>query len=140
MAERMLRELCLETAELSLLLTDDLQMHRLNQKHRQKNGPTDVLSFPLMGEDEEVTLERAAIGDVVISIDTAQRQADREGIELVDEVRRLLAHGLLHLLGYDHQTDAEEAEMDAVAQRLIEASRNGAGLDAELGSALGSDL
>ncbi len=126
MAERMLRELRIETAELSILLTDDFQIARLNQKHRQKSSPTDVLSFPLMDPDDEQfdTLDHGALGDVVISIDTAQRQADRAGLELEAEVCRLLAHGVLHLLGYDHQTDVEEQEMERATQRLIRASQS----------------
>ncbi|MEN9578244.1 MAG: hypothetical protein RJA70_1253 [Pseudomonadota bacterium] len=125
MAERMLAELKIESAELSLLLTDDAGIHRLNREHRGKSSPTDVLSFPLMDPDDEQfgTLEQGAIGDVVISIDTAQRQADRSGHDLVEEVRRLLAHGVLHLLGYDHETDVEEAEMEAATTRLIRASQ-----------------
>jgi probable rRNA maturation factor len=63
------------------------------------------------------------LGDVVISLDTALIQANHRGVDLLDEVRALLAHGLLHLLGYDHQTDAEEDEMNGVAERLVKASR-----------------
>lgn len=126
MAERMLAELKIESAELSLLLTDDAGIHQLNRQHRGKSSPTDVLSFPLMDPDDEQfgTLEQGAIGDVVISIDTAQRQADRAGHDLVEEVRRLLAHGILHLLGYDHETDTEEREMEAASQRLMRASHS----------------
>lgn len=124
MAERMLRDLRVESSELSILLTDDEQIARLNYEHRRKSGPTDVLSFPLLDPDDEQfsTLEDSPLGDVVISIDTAQRQADRSGHDLELEVRRLLAHGVLHLMGYDHQTDLEEAEMNHAADRLIRVS------------------
>jgi probable rRNA maturation factor len=124
-AERMLRALKMEAAELSILLTDDAAIQRLNREHRNKDTPTDVLAFPLMDPDDESlnTLEGGALGDVVISLDTALVQANQRGVELVDEVRALLAHGLLHLIGYDHQTDAEELEMNTAAERLVAASR-----------------
>jgi probable rRNA maturation factor len=124
-AERMLGELRVSSAELSILLTDDETIQRLNAEHRDKNTPTDVLAFPLMDlNDEQLhTLEGGALGDVVISLDTALRQASQRNCDLTDEVRALLAHGLLHLLGYDHQTDAEELEMNRLADRLVDASR-----------------
>lgn len=127
MAERMLLALGVQTAELSVLLTDDAFIHGLNRKHRQKNRATDVLSFPLMDPDDEqfATLEDGPLGDVVISIDTAVCQADRAGIALLEEVRRLLAHGILHLMAYGHETDAEEKQMNRMAARLVEASREG---------------
>jgi probable rRNA maturation factor len=124
-AERMLAELKIDAAELSILLTDDASIQRLNREHRGKDKPTDVLAFPLMDADDEAlnTLDGGPLGDVVISLDTALIQANHRGVDLLDEVRALLAHGLLHLLGYDHQTDAEEDEMNGVAERLVKASR-----------------
>lgn len=124
-AEKMMTVLRVESCELSILLCDDETIHRLNLKHRAKNRATDVLSFPLMDPDDEPlqTLDGGALGDIVISLDTAQRQAARAGHDLLEEVRVLLAHGMLHLLGYDHQTDHEEKEMNDLAQRLVEASR-----------------
>ncbi len=121
----MLRDLSMESAELSILLTDDLFIHRLNLEHRGKDRPTDVLSFPLMDPEDEALqrLDGGVLGDVVISVDTAQRQADHRGHGLLDEVCFLLAHGLLHLLGYDHQTDTEEAEMNTLTRRLVDAAR-----------------
>lgn len=121
-AEKMLAALDLESAELSVLLTDDPTIFGLNSRHRGKKQPTDVLAFPLLAPGDLVP-EGAALGDIVISLDTAQRQAARGGLELLDEVRALLAHGLLHLLGYDHMTDAEERRMNAVAAKLADASR-----------------
>jgi probable rRNA maturation factor len=124
-AERMLRELKIDAAELSILLTDDAAIQRLNREHRNKDTPTDVLAFPLMDADDESlnTLEGGPLGDVVISLDTALVQAHHRGVDLMEEVRALLAHGLLHLLGYDHQNDAEEEEMNAAAEKLVAASR-----------------
>jgi probable rRNA maturation factor len=125
-AEKMMAVLRVDSCELSILLCDDETIHRLNFKHRGKNRATDVLSFPLMDPDDETlqTLEGGALGDIVISLDTAQRQAARAGHDLLDEVRVLLAHGMLHLLGYDHQTDDQETEMNELAKRLVEASRS----------------
>lgn len=122
----MLSELGLSDSELSVLLCDDARVQQLNREHRGKNTPTDVLSFPLMDFDDEQlsTLAGGALGDVVISLDTAQRQASQRGHELLQEVTFLLAHGLLHLLGYDHETDEEELEMNAATRRLVASSHH----------------
>ncbi len=124
-AENMLQHLNIEGAELSVLLTDDVTIARLNRDHRGKNTPTDVLAFPQMDPDDEQlnTLDDGALGDVVISLDRALMQAEQRRHDLLTEVRELLAHGLLHLLGYDHETDTEEAEMNALVAKLIAASR-----------------
>lgn len=120
----MLHALNIESAELSILLTDDATIWRLNGEHRGKHAATDVLSFPLMDFDDEAdTLEDGALGDIVISIDRALLQADSRGQDLMTEIRALLAHGLLHLLGYDHETDAEEAEMNRQVARLLDMTR-----------------
>lgn len=112
----MLAALALERAELSVLLTDDRRIHALNLQHRAKDRPTDVLAFPLQ---DDGSTPGAWLGDVVISLDTAQRQADSRGRPLLAEVRFLLAHGLLHLIGYDHDTRPRKREMDAMARRLV---------------------
>ena len=122
-ADAMLVELELAHAELSVLLTNDAEIHALNLEHREKDKPTDVLSFPLDeggGADGRVSGTRI-LGDVVISLDTAARQARGRKRELLPEVRFLLAHGLLHLLGYDHGDPAEKREMDAMTRRLVRA-------------------
>lgn len=112
----MLAALGLETAELSVLLSDDARIHALNLRHRGKDRPTDVLAFP---QEEDGAPPGQWLGDVVISLDTAQRQADSRRRPLIAEVRFLLAHGLLHLIGYDHDTRPRKREMDAMAQRLV---------------------
>lgn len=86
-----------------VLLTSDGELKRLNRTFRGKNKPTDVLSFPAPPELEEVSA-----GDLAVSLDTAARQAAEHGHTLRDEVRVLLLHGLLHLAGEDHETDAGE--------------------------------
>jgi probable rRNA maturation factor len=125
-ADAMLAELELAAAELSVLLTNDAEIHALNLHHRQKDKPTDVLSFPLDeggGADGAVSGTRV-LGDVVISLDTAARQARGRKRELLPEVRFLLAHGILHLLGYDHGNPREKREMDALTRRLVRAVTN----------------
>ncbi len=124
----MLRALSIETAELSVLLTDDTAIRSLNQHYRRHDAPTDVLAFPLEDAD---TSHRAApstrvLGDIVISIDTAKRQAGELGHLLHQEIMWLLAHGLLHLLGYDHETTADRRRMDEMTERLVEAATFGA--------------
>jgi probable rRNA maturation factor len=122
-ADAMLAELELEPAELSVLLTNDREIHALNLQHRDKDRPTDVLAFALE-EGEAVVGARSGVrllGDVVISLDTAARQARGRNRELLPEVRFLLAHGLLHLLGYDHGNPREKREMVALTRRLVRA-------------------
>ena len=102
----------LDGVQLSLTLCDDAFILALNREYRSVDRPTDVLSFPL---DDDVLL-----GDVVISLDTAAAQAAQRGPELRDELRVLLVHGLLHVLGYDHELGAlEHGEMAEAEQRLL---------------------
>ena len=105
----------------SLLLTDDPAIRTLNRSFRRKDKATDVLAF---AQREGLGPQVAGqLGDVVISVDSARRQA-RRGLE--KELLHLAAHGLCHLLGYDHRTDAEEREMNARAAALLaEAGRRG---------------
>src|SRR5258708_16541062 len=98
-------------AEVSIVLTDDQTIQRMNRDYRSQDKPTDVLSFSqretLGGEPEIPRFERSeeTLGDVVISIDTAERQALEHGIELEDELAMLAVHGILHLLGYEDETE-----------------------------------
>lgn len=117
LADRMLVALGLESAELSVLLTDDARIRALNREHRHKDRPTDVLAFPL--DEDAGSAGPRLLGDIVISLDTAARQARGRRRELGDEVRFLLAHGLLHLVGYDHATPSEKREMSALTRRLV---------------------
>jgi probable rRNA maturation factor len=88
--------------EVEVLLSSDAELKRLNKAFRGKNKATDVLSFPAPEEAGDVA------GDLAISLETAQRQADEHGHSLRDEVRVLMLHGLLHLDGEDHETDKGE--------------------------------
>ena len=100
-AAALLAAVDLGSAELSLLLCDDAFIHTLNRDYRGKDSPTDVL------------------GDVVISVSTAARQAQARGHSTAREIQVLLVHGFLHLLGYDHGDDVEEVEMEAAAAKLL---------------------
>ena len=115
----MLAALELPRAELSVLLTNDSEIHELNRQHRHKDKPTDVLAFAM---DESVPDEAGVLGDVVISLDTADRQARSRKRPLIEEVRFLLAHGVLHLIGYDHADPAEKREMVAMTRKLVRAA------------------
>ncbi|KAB2897514.1 MAG: rRNA maturation RNase YbeY, partial [Kofleriaceae bacterium] len=102
-------------------------IHALNRDYRGKDKPTDVLAFA-QREGPPGATDATVLGDVVISVETARRQAKKRGPHgLFTEVRFLASHGLCHLLGYDHGTDAEEAKMNArMAALLAEAARMGA--------------
>ncbi len=122
--QRMLAALALEDAELSVVLVDDDAIRTLNRAHRGIDEPTDVLAFPMDFADDtgEVTAPPEAgrlLGDVVISVPTAARQALAAGHPLDREAVFLLAHGLLHLVGFDHADAAGQSEMDRETARLI---------------------
>jgi probable rRNA maturation factor len=119
-AEKMLAHLGLTRVELSVALVDDATIHELNRDWRKKDKPTDVLAFPLL--DPVPAKPTGMLGDVIISIPTARRQAQKHRKTLLEELTMLLAHGLLHLLGYDHQNDAEEREMNARTAELTAAA------------------
>jgi probable rRNA maturation factor len=105
-AKIVLEVLGLDDSELSVSLVRDAEIQRLNREYRGKDRPTDVLSFSLReGEFGDVA---GSIGDVVISIETAARQAAENGFTLTEEVDRLLVHGVLHLAGYDHEVSVRE--------------------------------
>ena len=94
---------------ISVLLTDDREIRRLNREFRGKDKATDVLSFPALSPTGSRGPEDAeAAGDLAISVDTAARQAEEFGHPLATEVQTLALHGLLHLAGFDHETDSGE--------------------------------
>ena len=119
-AARVLRALDLADAELSIRLVDDREMSVLNLHHRGRKGPTDVLSFSLC-EGPHAVRRGELLGDVVISLDTAARQARRDRRPLEREVLRLLVHGALHLIGHDHVRAGERRRMRAEERRLLRA-------------------
>jgi len=121
LARRILaRERVPPNAELSVVLTGDAALRRLNRRYRGRDEPTDVLSFGLDGDATFATPPGVRqVGEVVISVVTARRQARRAGRALDDELAHLLAHGVLHLLGYDHNTAGAERAMRAREESLL---------------------
>ena len=111
-----LRHLDQTRVELSLALVTDREIHKLNRQYRGKDKPTDVLSFPLADK-----LQPSLLGDVVISGETAARQAQRRRHSLREELRILLIHGILHLLGYDHEVSRREASRMQRKEREVKA-------------------
>jgi probable rRNA maturation factor len=105
LARRTLRAEGIEDAELSLSFVDEVEIEDLHVRYLHEPGPTDVLSFPLDGEDDRGV---RVLGDVVIAPAVAARNNPADPAR---ELRLLVVHGVLHLLGYDHEEDAERAEM-----------------------------
>jgi rRNA maturation RNase YbeY len=120
-ARRVLAALGMSHAELSLVLVSDRTSARLNAAHRAKRGPTDVLSYSLL-EGRHAAHRAGLLGDVVIALGVAARQAREIGHSLNDELLRLLIHGVLHLLGYDHERAREARRMRAKERALWRAA------------------
>ncbi len=117
-AERLLRLAGYPDHELSILLTDDVGIAELNKTYRKKTGPTNVLAFAM--QEGEAALESGnLLGDIVISVDTAAREATHQKITVHHRLRILLIHGLVHLLGHDHERSAKEAKIMEEAERRL---------------------
>ena len=120
-AERLLSAVGESRSELSLELIGDRRMRRLNREYRKKDRPTDVLAFPI----REAVMPHGVrpvthmLGDVVISLPTAVRQAREAGRSIDDELTMLLVHGVLHLCGYDHERNPREAARMARRERAL---------------------
>lgn len=114
-----LKEESVTKGEVSVLLTTDTEIRDLNREYRFKDKATDVLSFPM----EDVDL----LGDIVISVDRTKDQASQYGVAFVEELSRLLVHGTLHLLGYDHVNGGRQARKMKLREEAIMATlkRNG---------------
>jgi probable rRNA maturation factor len=139
--ERLLAEIGERGTSVSLTFVRDAGMRELNREHRGKDAPTDVLSFPIyppdafdrsgrtrpipstvilslaMGQDD---VPERMLGDIVVSVDTAKRQAADYGAPLERELQRLLIHAVLHLAGHDHVEPGERAAMEAEERRLAD--------------------
>ena len=110
----------LQNPEISILLLDDRQISELNQKYLRRNGPTDVISFPLQ-DDLFPQVQPQVLGDVVISVETALQQALKRQAPFYEEILVLLIHGILHLLGFDHEKSAQEKKkMQAREKEIFE--------------------
>ncbi|MES2462931.1 MAG: rRNA maturation RNase YbeY [Armatimonadota bacterium] len=104
-------------AEVSVLLVDDAGIHELNRLWRGYDKPTDVLSWPL--EESPNFSGEDALGDVVISLDTAERQANARGWSIEEETALLLIHGILHLLGHEDDSEAGSKAMQQIEKRIL---------------------
>ncbi len=121
MAEVLLAQTGRKDNELSILLVDDRKITELNSSYRKKNKATNVLSFPMLDPDEEEDGVPQLLGDIVISLDTAEREATEAGTSLDDYLPILLVHGYVHLLGFDHELgDEEETRMFAMEKKLLD--------------------
>ncbi|ERJ95265.1 translation metalloprotein YbeY [Selenomonas sp. oral taxon 892 str. F0426] len=111
-----------EEAEVSVTLTDDAHIHVLNREYRGVDRPTDVLSFALMESDEPEIIGGASevLGDLVISLERVQAQAEEYGHSALRELSFLTVHGMLHLLGYDHMEEDERLEMETEQRHVME--------------------
>ncbi len=106
-------------AELSILVVGDSEIEELNRKYLNRTGPTNVIAFP-MKEGEFLEIAPQLLGDVVISIETAQQEATAAGISVEERFDQLLVHGILHLFGLDHEKNEHEArKMDAKSADLL---------------------
>lgn len=118
--ERARQELGFAPESVTIELISDRAMARLNETYRKKRGPTDVLSFPANGSDQtngrRAPHEHEYVGDIAISPETARRNARRFSRSLPEEMRILILHGMIHLAGFDHETD--RGEMDRLERRL----------------------
>ena len=103
----LLNDLECNNAELSILITGDEEIRELNKSYRANDSATDVLSFP-MGESGSFPAVAELLGDVVISLNCVERQAVENEVSVKEEILRLLTHGILHLVGYDHEFVSEQ--------------------------------
>ncbi|HKZ79993.1 MAG TPA: rRNA maturation RNase YbeY [Pyrinomonadaceae bacterium] len=111
-----LKVLPAEHAGVTVAFVSDRAMRRLNRLWRHRVGTTDVLSFPAEQEEWEQQLEGRSLGEVAISVERASEQAKQHGLSVDNEIAQLLLHGLIHLCGYDHETDS--GEMNRLELRL----------------------
>jgi probable rRNA maturation factor len=115
---RLLEALDCQSCELGVVIVDDARMQRLNARYRGIDRPTDVLAFA-MREGPFADLHPHILGDVVISAETALRQARTRRHSLAEELTRLLIHGTLHLLGYDHEVSPADARLMRAKEREL---------------------
>ena len=110
-----LRRMDVSDSDVHVLVTDDVQMRRLNRGWRDRDLSTDVLSFP---DGDRLPSGRVLLGQIVVSLDAARRQADELGHTVLRELEELVLHGTIHLLGYDHERD--QGERDELELTLLE--------------------
>lgn len=106
-------------AEISILLADDAAVRDLNRRHRGRDKPTNVLSFPI-GDADGGDGMPVLLGDVVLASGVVAREASAQGKRIDAHLRHLVVHGVLHLLGYDHETDPDAESMESLEVRILE--------------------
>lgn len=119
LAERIEAMVPTQNGEVNLALINDEKIHLINRDFRGFDKPTDVISCAYLEGEEMPLMEEMVVGDMYISIETAKRQAEEKGHDLETEVKMLFVHGLLHIFGFDHNTDEEEAEMEGWAGKVL---------------------
>lgn len=126
-ASRILQHLGMEKSDLSIVLCDNAFIHDLNRQWRQKDKPTDVLSFP-GAAPEEIQRHRRdpdavplALGDVVINLDVVHERVGDEPTSEMEEIVRLLVHGVAHLMGHDHEKTADAVRMERLEREILSA-------------------
>lgn len=112
--------------EISVRLTSDAEVQMLNRQYRGKDKPTNVLSFPMVQPDLIASLANTddgevLLGDIVLALETCEREAKERGVALEDHAAHLIVHGTLHLLGHDHMNDAEAEAMEAIERAAMAA-------------------
>lgn len=108
--------------EVSVTLSSDEEVHALNRQWRDKDKPTNVLSFPMTAPDEVATLPlgmEAMLGDIILAQGVCAREAAEKRIPFSDHATHLVVHGTLHLLGYDHMDEQDAEEMEALERRVL---------------------
>ena len=108
---------------LNIVFTDNATIHELNKKFLDRDRPTDVLSFNV--HTEYLHSELQILGDVYISVEKAKEQADSFGVTFQDEVERLVVHGILHLIGYEHEDTKQQRKMEGLTEQYLAFSEGG---------------
>lgn len=126
---------CPYEAEVNVIITDNQEIRAINKEHRQIDAPTDVLSFPLVDYETPADFDHVEdyvedyfdpdtgellLGDIVVSVDKVEEQAEKYGHSTTRELAFLIAHSMLHLCGYDHMDDDERLEMEAKQSEILE--------------------
>ena len=110
----------METAEVTIRIVDVDEMTALNTTYRQKQGPTNVLSFPFLISEEEVELDIPLLGDIVICADVVKREAQEQAKPVDAHWAHMVVHGVFHLLGYDHENDADADVMETLESKTMQ--------------------
>jgi probable rRNA maturation factor len=106
--------------EASIVLANDDLLHILNREYRDKDEPTNILTFAALDAEEPESDGVLQLGDIMLSYETIRRQAREEGKFMKDHVKHMVVHGVLHLLGYDHETDDQATDMETLEIRILE--------------------